>query len=131
MSSTEVNDNNNNNNDDPNSDHIDIITLDDPSLPQSSDSNKNDDLANSLKHSSEKGGYISSIFNITNTIIGGGILALPYGIKQAGLLLGIFFIIIQAFIVVFSSSLLTKSSKIIKPNSGMDLSFLFIYNRYY
>lgn len=114
------NNNEKENNDSNNSEqqNIEIIKLDDDLQLN----NNNSSLESSiLKKSSEKGGYRSSIFNITNTIIGGGILALPYGLKESGLLLGTMFIIIQAFIVVFSASLLTRSSKIIKPNNGIIL----------
>lgn len=77
-------------------------------------------------------GYLSSIFNITNTIIGGGILALPFALKQAGLVLGILFIIVQALLVVYSSYLLTKASKAIDPIGGRYIIFFFLFkiNKY-
>lgn len=73
-------------------------------------------------------GYLSSIFNITNTIIGGGILALPFALKQAGLVLGVIFIIIQGLLVIYSSNLLTKASKAIDPG-GIIIFFLIIRHK--
>lgn len=60
----------------------------------------------------------ASVFNLTNTIIGGGILALPFALKQASLLLGIIFILFSACVVILSSRLLIRTSKIIEPEGG-------------
>lgn len=70
-----------------------------------------------------KAGLNSSVFNLTNTIIGGGILALPFALKQAGFALGVIFIIFEALLVVLSGRLLVKTSKIINPDGG-GISFI-------
>ncbi|KAI8319338.1 hypothetical protein GQ54DRAFT_299399 [Martensiomyces pterosporus] len=59
-------------------------------------------------------GHSSSIgagFNIVNTIIGSGILALPYALKEAGFYFGIFTLVLIAFLCNFSLNTLIYSGR--------------------
>lgn len=51
----------------------------------------------------------STIFNFVNTVVGSGIIGLPYGLNQAGLFLGVFELILFAILTDYSISLLVQA----------------------
>jgi sodium-coupled neutral amino acid transporter 11 len=53
----------------------------------------------------------SAIFNVTNSIIGGGILTLPAALKSSGFVLGNVLILLAAVLVTYSAQLLLRTSK--------------------
>ena len=61
-------------------------------------------------------GVILSALNITNTIIGGGILELPYVMKNWGILLTIVFLFFTYILTLLSLVLLLNVSKIANIN---------------
>ncbi|KAJ2742108.1 hypothetical protein GGI20_004720 [Coemansia sp. BCRC 34301] len=50
-------------------------------------------------------------FNVVNTMIGSGILALPYALKEAGFYFGIFVMVLVALLTVFSLNTLIYSGR--------------------
>ena len=67
----------------------------------------------SIKHEVEehKSGYFGTIANLMNAIVGSGIVGIPFAIREAGFLAGIFLIIIAAFITEKSLRLLIATAK--------------------
>uniref|UniRef100_K3WZD2 Amino acid transporter transmembrane domain-containing protein n=1 Tax=Globisporangium ultimum (strain ATCC 200006 / CBS 805.95 / DAOM BR144) TaxID=431595 RepID=K3WZD2_GLOUD len=63
-----------------------------------------------------------SMFTMTVAIVGAGVLALPYAVEQAGLLLGILMITGGALITNFSLRLLLTCSELGQARSYMDLA---------
>lgn len=61
---------------------------------------------------------------MTVAIVGAGILALPYAVQQAGLLLGLLLIIAGALVTNFSLRLLLACSELARARSYMDLAFI-------
>nr|XP_046261091.1 putative sodium-coupled neutral amino acid transporter 11 [Scatophagus argus] len=64
---------------------------------------------------------ISASFNFINSIIGSGIIGLPYALSQAGLPLGLLLLIIVAFITDYSIILLIKGGDMSGTNSYQSL----------
>ncbi|KAJ2004123.1 hypothetical protein GGI04_002720, partial [Coemansia thaxteri] len=63
--------------------------------------------------SPQRGGAspVGAAFNIANTIIGSGILALPYALKEAGFYAGILALVLVAFLTAFSLNTLLYSGR--------------------
>ncbi|MED6149139.1 Amino acid transporter avt6a [Stylosanthes scabra] len=61
--------------------------------------------------------FVGSVFNLSTTIIGAGIMALPAAIKVLGLLLGISSIIFLAFLTDTSLDILLRFSRVAKAES--------------
>ncbi|KAJ2335265.1 hypothetical protein GGI00_001449 [Coemansia sp. RSA 2681] len=64
--------------------------------------------------SRQSGGSSSPLgagFNVVNTMIGSGILALPYALKEAGFYFGILVLILVAFLTLFSLNTLVYSGR--------------------
>ncbi|KAL1332209.1 hypothetical protein HN51_061057 [Arachis hypogaea] len=61
--------------------------------------------------------FVGSVFNLSTTIIGAGIMALPAAIKVLGLLLGISSIIFLAFLTDTSLDILLRFSRVAKASS--------------
>ncbi|EGD77691.1 hypothetical protein PTSG_12795 [Salpingoeca rosetta] len=53
----------------------------------------------------------SAIFNLTNTIIGAGVLSLPFAFKNTGVIIGPVLLVSVYFLVVYSCVLLVSASK--------------------
>eukprot|EP00004_Rigifila_ramosa_P025745 TRINITY_DN7781_c0_g1_i1.p1 TRINITY_DN7781_c0_g1~~TRINITY_DN7781_c0_g1_i1.p1 ORF type:complete len:415 (-),score=112.65 TRINITY_DN7781_c0_g1_i1:68-1312(-) len=51
---------------------------------------------------------LSSIFNLTNTTIGAGVLTLPYAVSKTGLAVGVIFLCVVAFVAMTSHKLLLR-----------------------
>ena len=75
------------------------------------DPDENVPLVQSLK--TDWGQFTGAVYNLTNSTIGSGVLALPYVMKQAGLIPGICFLFIFACLTTYSLFLLHKSSQIL------------------
>lgn len=58
----------------------------------------------------KKGEYLDSTFNLCNSVIGGGILTIPYAVKSSGVGLVLIFAVIFAFMVDQSIFYLVKAS---------------------
>ncbi|KAM4559391.1 putative sodium-coupled neutral amino acid transporter 11 [Odontesthes bonariensis] len=67
------------------------------------------------------GSMLSASFNFINSIIGSGIIGLPYALNQAGLPLGLLLLIVVAFITDYSIVLLIKGGKMSGSNSYQSL----------
>lgn len=61
--------------------------------------------------------WISSLFNLTNTAIGAGSLALPYVLHQCGLVIGLFLIMFVAIFSWFSLYFLTVARNLSRKKS--------------
>ncbi|KAJ2729632.1 hypothetical protein H4S00_000393 [Coemansia sp. D1744] len=55
---------------------------------------------------------ISSFFNLTNAIVGAGVIGLPYAIRQAGFIIGVLMIIVLALLVDWTLRVLALNSKL-------------------
>ncbi|KAJ1720707.1 hypothetical protein LPJ53_004686 [Coemansia erecta] len=55
---------------------------------------------------------VSSFFNLTNAIVGAGVIGLPYAMQQAGLVVGIIMIIVLAMLVDWTLQILALNSKL-------------------
>ncbi|XP_071762383.1 putative sodium-coupled neutral amino acid transporter 11 [Centroberyx gerrardi] len=64
---------------------------------------------------------ISASFNFINSIIGSGIIGLPYALNQAGLPFGLLLLIVVAFITDYSIILLIKGGNLSGTNSYQSL----------
>ncbi|KAM4100532.1 hypothetical protein ACJW30_05G075400 [Castanea mollissima] len=62
-------------------------------------------------------GISGAVFNLTTTIIGAGIMALPAAMKVLGLVLGIFVIVLMGLLSEYSVELLVKFSVLVKASS--------------
>ncbi|GAB9473773.1 Amino acid/auxin permease [Globisporangium polare] len=76
-------------------------------------------LMNKIQPGSVKG----SMFTMTVAIVGAGVLALPYAVEQAGLVLGILMITGGALVTNFSLRLLLTCSELAQARSYMDLAY--------
>ncbi|KAJ1822436.1 hypothetical protein LPJ56_000792 [Coemansia sp. RSA 2599] len=55
---------------------------------------------------------ISSFFNLTNAIVGAGVIGLPYAMQQAGLVVGLLLVLFLAFLVDWTLQVLAVNSKL-------------------
>ncbi|KAG7227537.1 hypothetical protein INR49_005352, partial [Caranx melampygus] len=67
------------------------------------------------------GSMTSASFNFINSIIGSGIIGLPYALNQAGLPLGVLLLILVAYITDYSIILLIKGGNLSGTNSYQSL----------
>jgi hypothetical protein len=67
----------------------------------------------------------SAVFNITNTIIGGGIVALPFVVKSVGIITAFVLFVVLAVMVAYSALILVKSSLFVfkGPKTYQDLAY--------
>ncbi|KAI8872910.1 hypothetical protein GQ42DRAFT_160909 [Ramicandelaber brevisporus] len=61
---------------------------------------------------SQSAGVLSSFFNLTNAIIGAGIIGLPYAFREAGFGMGIVLLITLGFVVDWTLRLLAVNAKL-------------------
>lgn len=83
------------------------------------------DLATIKQEEDEEVGFaspISSIFNLINTTIGAGILALPLAIQQCGMILGVFLTFFVGILCSYSLHCLLVASKLTRKYSYKDLA---------
>uniref|UniRef100_A0AAY5KVX3 Putative sodium-coupled neutral amino acid transporter 11 n=1 Tax=Esox lucius TaxID=8010 RepID=A0AAY5KVX3_ESOLU len=69
----------------------------------------------------EKSSMTSASFNFINSIIGSGVIGLPYSLNQAGLPLGLLLLVLVAFITDYSIILLIKGGNLSGTNSYQSL----------
>lgn len=69
----------------------------------------------------ERSGILGGSFNTANSILGSGIIGLPYALRQAGLPFGIILLIIVAVITDYSLVLLIKGGELSGCNSYQDV----------
>uniref|UniRef100_H3DGG1 Putative sodium-coupled neutral amino acid transporter 11 n=1 Tax=Tetraodon nigroviridis TaxID=99883 RepID=H3DGG1_TETNG len=74
-------------------------------------------LIHGAKVSASRRSMISASFNFINSIIGSGIIGLPYALNQAGLPLGLLVLLVVAFITDYSIILLIKGGNLSGTNS--------------
>jgi len=80
-----------------------------PSISNNTNNNENNSTNNN-------GTVFSSILSLSNTIIGTGILSLPFTLSNSGVTLGILFFIFSAYITKLSLCLYIDAAKILAPN---------------
>jgi Transmembrane amino acid transporter protein len=67
-------------------------------------------------------GMFPTMFNLANTAIGAGTLAIPFAISQAGLALGVIVLVVCGIMAAFSSNLLMVSAEYAGGSSYKDLA---------
>lgn len=77
--------------------------------------------SNSNNNESSSASFTGSVFNLSTTIIGAGIMALPAAMKVLGLTIGIVSIIFLAFLAHTSLEILMRFSKVAKAQSYGDV----------
>ncbi|NWX65065.1 AVT2 protein, partial [Promerops cafer] len=83
-----------------------------------------DDQIALLSKPRNKGGYCdlaSAGFNIINSIIGSGVIGLPYSMKEAGFPLGLLLLVVVALITDYSIILLIKGGNLSSTKTYQDL----------
>ena len=68
-------------------------------------------LTPALDHPSRTGTRSSAIFNLIATMVGGGVLSLPYALAKAGVVLGLVYLLIAAGLSAYSIRLLLSCSR--------------------
>jgi len=69
-----------------------------------------------LNDNNAKGTIVSSILSLSNTIIGTGVLSLPFTLANTGVTMGVILFILSAYITKVSLCLFIDIAKIIAPN---------------
>ncbi|KAI9183200.1 hypothetical protein H9P43_004117 [Blastocladiella emersonii ATCC 22665] len=64
-----------------------------------------------------KSSVLGAVLNFTNSIIGAGIIGLPYAFRQAGFVLGLGLLVVLAFVVAWTVVLLAKCGKLSSTSS--------------
>ncbi|KAI9224117.1 transmembrane amino acid transporter protein-domain-containing protein [Blastocladiella britannica] len=68
-----------------------------------------------------KSSVAGATLNFTNSIIGAGIIGLPYAFRQAGFFFGLVLLVALAFLVAWTVVLLVKCGKMVSKESYQDL----------
>ena len=68
-------------------------------------------LTPALDHPSRTGSRSSAIFNLIATMVGGGVLSLPYALAKAGVVLGLVYLLVAAALSAYSIRLLLSCSR--------------------
>lgn len=63
-------------------------------------------------HGSTDGTIWSSVFNLCNSAIGAGILALPYAVKESGLILGMILVVCMCLTLAYTLKILVWSNRL-------------------
>lgn len=72
---------------------------------------------------SKRGGTVfGTLFNLINTIVGAGLLALPLAVKSSGLVVGIILLVVVVGMSIYSLFLLLKASEITGQYSYKDVA---------
>ncbi|KZV55140.1 putative sodium-coupled neutral amino acid transporter 6 [Dorcoceras hygrometricum] len=83
------------------------VTMDDARIPLLSKKSEN---SSSNNQESDGASFIGAVFNLSTTIIGAGIMALPAAMKVLGMGPGVIIIVLVAFLTEFSVGMLLRSS---------------------
>lgn len=70
----------------------------------------------------------SSIINLSNTTLGAGCLSLPFAFHEAGLGLGIIYLIIMCGCTILSLNYLLRARRITKLSSYEAIAVYYLYN---
>ncbi|XP_044098170.1 putative sodium-coupled neutral amino acid transporter 11 isoform X2 [Neovison vison] len=87
-----------------------------PVIPPQSNLDDRETLVSEQKHRGKTYHQFTAVFNVVNSIIGSGIIGLPYSMKQAGFPLGILLLFGVSYVTDFSLILLIKGGAL----SGTD-----------
>ncbi|XP_010800277.1 putative sodium-coupled neutral amino acid transporter 11 isoform X2 [Bos taurus] len=87
-----------------------------PVIPPQSHRDDRETLVSEHKHKGKTCRQSAAVFNVVNSIIGSGIIGLPYSMKQAGFPLGILLLFWVSYVTDFSLILLIKGAAL----SGTD-----------
>ncbi|XP_032736217.1 putative sodium-coupled neutral amino acid transporter 11 isoform X2 [Lontra canadensis] len=87
-----------------------------PVIPPQSNLDDRETLVSEQKHKGKTYHQFTAVFNVVNSIIGSGIIGLPYSMKQAGFPLGILLLFGVSYVTDFSLVLLIKGGAL----SGTD-----------
>uniref|UniRef100_A0A7N5JG90 Putative sodium-coupled neutral amino acid transporter 11 n=1 Tax=Ailuropoda melanoleuca TaxID=9646 RepID=A0A7N5JG90_AILME len=87
-----------------------------PVIPPQSNLDDRETLLSEHKHKGKTYRQFTAVFNVVNSIIGSGIIGLPYSMKQAGFPLGILLLFGVSYVTDFSLVLLIKGGAL----SGTD-----------
>ncbi|XP_032211682.1 putative sodium-coupled neutral amino acid transporter 11 isoform X2 [Mustela erminea] len=87
-----------------------------PVIPPQSNLDDRETLVSEQKHKGKTYHQFTAVFNVVNSIIGSGIIGLPYSMKQAGFPLGILLLFGVSYVTDFSLILLIKGGAL----SGTD-----------
>uniref|UniRef100_A0A452SNP6 Putative sodium-coupled neutral amino acid transporter 11 n=1 Tax=Ursus americanus TaxID=9643 RepID=A0A452SNP6_URSAM len=87
-----------------------------PLPPRADSSYDRETLVSEHKHKGKTYRQFTAVFNVVNSIIGSGIIGLPYSMKQAGFPLGILLLFGVSYVTDFSLVLLIKGGAL----SGTD-----------
>ncbi|KAI5857137.1 amino acid transporter [Tricharina praecox] len=85
-----------------------------PSVAFANDLDDDDDL---MGHHRPKSGFFSAFVNMSNSIIGAGIIGQPYAFRQAGLGAGVFLLVSLTVVVDWTINLIVINSKLSGANS--------------
>ncbi|XP_066468225.1 putative sodium-coupled neutral amino acid transporter 11 isoform X1 [Tiliqua scincoides] len=88
-----------------------------PSLACQEEPDERATLVCKLRNKEETSNFASAIFNVINSIIGSGIIGLPYSMRQAGFPLGILLLLSVGYITDYSIILLIKGGNLSGTNS--------------
>ncbi|KAL0591849.1 hypothetical protein ABG067_000992 [Albugo candida] len=66
----------------------------------------------------------SSVLTMTIAVVGGGILSLPYAVKQSGFIMGVGLILLFAFITRFSVGMILRAADTVGASSFAELAKL-------
>nr|XP_017510811.2 putative sodium-coupled neutral amino acid transporter 11 isoform X1 [Manis javanica] len=87
-----------------------------PAIPPQSDLDDKETLVSEQRRGGKTWRLSAAVFNVVNSIIGSGIIGLPYSMKQAGFPLGILLLCWVSYVTDFSLVLLIKGAAL----SGTD-----------
>nr|BAC30781.1 unnamed protein product [Mus musculus] len=89
-------------------------------LQRETDSSDRESLISGHEHGG-KSSQSAAVFNVVNSVIGSGIIGLPYSMKQAGFPLGILLLFLVSYITDFSLVLLIKGGALSGTDSYQSL----------
>jgi hypothetical protein len=81
-------------------------------------------FAPAFESESRQGTVTTSIFGLVSTILGGGVLSLPYAFSQSGLLLGLVILVVVALAADYSIFTLAACSRRGNAHTYEDVAFL-------
>ncbi|KDN46202.1 hypothetical protein RSAG8_04429, partial [Rhizoctonia solani AG-8 WAC10335] len=79
------------------------------------------DLAELAARQHKGGNILDSMFNMANSILGAGIIGLPYAVSQAGFVTGIFLLVVLAGVTDWTIRLIVRNAKLSGRTSYIDI----------
>ena len=79
------------------------------------------------KDKNPEAGYTSVIFNLVNNIIGGGMLALPFAMREVGMIFALILLAVIGFLSAYSAQLTVQASRYLPRNLKKSYSSLAFY----